>query len=93
MSADTMDYNTSTEIAYFTGPTELSGDSIYLYTEKGWYDTRNDITTIWKSSVIDNRQQIIHGDSLFFDNVSGYGQSFGNVVIQDTTNKLAEFSV
>ncbi len=88
MTADTMDYNTKTETAFFTGPTELNGDSIYLYCEKGWYDTKNDVTTVWKNAVIDNRQQIIHGDSLYFDDQTGYGQSFGNVVIEDTTNNL-----
>jgi lipopolysaccharide export system protein LptA len=88
MTADTMDYNTKTETAFFTGPSELKGDSLYLYCEKGWYDTKNDVTTIWKNAVIDNRQQIIHGDSLFFDNISGFGQSFRNVVIEDTTNNL-----
>jgi lipopolysaccharide export system protein LptA len=88
MTADTMDYNTNTEISYFTGPTELNGDSIYLYCEQGWYDTRNDVTNIWRHALIDNRKQIIHGDSLFFDNISGFGQSFGNVIIQDTTNDL-----
>jgi lipopolysaccharide export system protein LptA len=89
MTADTMDYNTLTEISYFTGPTELKGDSLYLYCEKGWYDTKNDVTTIWKNPLIDNRKQIIHGDSLYFDNVTGYGQSFRNVLIQDTINELA----
>jgi lipopolysaccharide export system protein LptA len=88
MTADTMDYNTKTETAFFTGPTELNGDSIYLYCEKGWYDTKNDVTTIWKNAVIDNREQIIHGDSLFFDDITGYGQSWGNVTIEDTTNNL-----
>jgi lipopolysaccharide export system protein LptA len=88
MTADTMDYNTKSETAFFTGPTELNGDSLYLYCEKGWYDTKNDVTSIWRNAVIDNRQQIIHGDSLFFDDKSGYGQSFGNVVIEDTTNNL-----
>ena len=88
MTADTMDYNTKTEIAFFTGPTELNGDSLYLYSEKGWYDTKNDVTRIWKNAVINNREQIIHGDSLFFDNITGYGQSFGNVVIEDTTKNL-----
>ena len=29
MTADTMDYNTKTETAFFTGPTELNGDSLY----------------------------------------------------------------
>jgi lipopolysaccharide export system protein LptA len=88
MTADTMDYNTNTETSFFTGPTELKGDSLYLYCEKGWYDTKNDVTTLWKKALIDNKQQIIHGDSLFFDNRTGYGQSFGNVIIEDTTDNL-----
>lgn len=89
MTADTMDYNTKTEISYFTGPSQLKGDSLYLYSEKGWYDTKNDVTTLWKHAMIDNKKQIIHGDSLYFDNISGFGQSFRNVIIQDTANDLA----
>jgi len=89
MTADTMDYNTLSKIAYFTGPTELNGDSLYLYCEKGWYDTKKKVTSVWKNAVIDNRKQIIHGDSLFFNDSTGYGESFRNVVIEDTVNHLA----
>ncbi|MCU0409445.1 MAG: hypothetical protein MUD02_10900, partial [Bacteroidales bacterium] len=88
MTADTMDYNTETEIAFFTGPSELEGDSIYLYCEKGWYDTKNEKTAIWKNALIDNREQIIKGDSLLFDDLAGFGESFGNIEIIDTTNNL-----
>jgi lipopolysaccharide export system protein LptA len=88
MTADTMDYNTKTETSYFTGPSELTGDSIYLYCEKGWYDTRNDISRIWKNALINNRQQIITGDSLYYDGVKGYGQAFRNTAITDTTNNI-----
>ncbi len=88
MTADTMDYETSTETAFFTGPSELSGDSLYLFCERGWYDTKNDVSRIWKNAVIDNRQQIIHGDSLYYDGKTGYGQSFGNISIADTTNNI-----
>lgn len=88
MTADTMDYNTDTGTAFFTGPSELKGDSIYLYCEKGWYDTRNDLTRISKNALIDNRQQLITGDSLFYDDQLGYGESFGNMRIIDTTNKV-----
>ncbi len=88
MTADTMDYNTKTETAFFTGPSELEGDSLYLYCEKGWYDTKNDISRIWENALIDNRQQVIKGDSLFYDGVTGYGQSFRNTSITDTTNSI-----
>jgi lipopolysaccharide export system protein LptA len=88
MNADTMDYNTTSETAFFTGPTKLKGDSINLYCEKGWFDTKNDITSLWKNAEIDNLQQKITGDSLYYDKRKGYGESFGNVVIRDSTNNI-----
>jgi len=88
MTADTMDYNTSSEIAYFTGPTELDGDSMHMHSEKGWYDTKKEITSVWKNAMIDNRKQIVHGDSLFFNDSTGYGEAFRNVIIEDTINHL-----
>jgi len=88
MTADTMDYNTETETAFFTGPSELKGDSIYLYCEKGWYDTKNKQTRIWENALIDNKQQIITGDSLFYNDSTGYGEAFRNTVIADTNNNI-----
>ncbi len=88
MTADTMDYNTESETALFTGPSELVGDSLYLYCERGWYDTKNDITSIWKNALIDNMQQIIKGDSLYYEDYSGFGESFGNTSLTDTTDNL-----
>jgi lipopolysaccharide export system protein LptA len=89
MTADTMDYNTTTEIAYFTGPTHVRGDSANLYCEKGWYDTKKRISSLWKNAMIDNHKQIVHGDSLFYNDNTGFGESFRNVLIQDTVNKIA----
>jgi lipopolysaccharide export system protein LptA len=88
MTADTMDYNTKTETAYFIGPSEMEGDSIYLYCERGWYDTKKDVSRIWKNAVINNRQQIVTGDSLFYDNAEGHGIGYRNTVITDTTNNI-----
>jgi len=88
MTADTMDYNTESETALFTGPSELTGDSLYLYCERGWYDTKNDITRIWKNALIDNRKQVVRGDSLYYENGTGFGESFGNISITDTTDNI-----
>jgi lipopolysaccharide export system protein LptA len=88
MTGDTMDYNTESETAFFTGPSEVNGDSIYIYCEKGWYDTKKNIARIWENAIINNRQQIIHGDSLYYDNNTGFGQAFRNISIADTTNDV-----
>ncbi|MCU0472168.1 MAG: hypothetical protein MUC93_02220 [Bacteroidales bacterium] len=88
MTADTMDYNTKSEIAIFTGPSEMKGDSIYLYCERGWYDTKNNVTRIWRNALINNMKQIVRGDSLFYNENTGYGQSFRNISISDTNNHI-----
>ena len=86
MTADTMDYNTETGTAIFTGPSEMKGDSIYLACEWGWYDTRNNKTRISKNAVIDNKKQIISGDSIYYDDNTGYGEAFRHTTISDTAS-------
>jgi lipopolysaccharide export system protein LptA len=88
MTADTMDYSTKSETVFFTGPSEVKGDSLYMYCEKGWYDTKNDVTRLWKKSIINNRQQIIRGDSLYYEKKTGFGEAFRNVLISDTSNDI-----
>lgn len=88
MTADTMRYDTSREIVWFAGPTEAVGDSIYLYCENGWSDTRNDVSQLMKNAVLDNREQRITGDTLWYDEKSGEGEAFGNVTITDTTDNI-----
>jgi lipopolysaccharide export system protein LptA len=88
MTSDTMNYNTETETVFFTGPSEVNGDSIYMYCERGWYETKSKISSIWKNAFIDNKKNTLRGDSLFYDDSLGFGQAFRNVVIEDTTNSV-----
>lgn len=88
MTADTMRYDTSREIVWFAGPTEAIGDSIYLYCENGWSDTKNDVSQLMKNAVLDNREQRITGDTLWYDEKTGEGEAFGHVTITDTTDNI-----
>ncbi len=88
MTADTMRYDTSREIAWFAGPSEVVGDSIYLYCENGWSDTRNDVSQLMKNAVLDNREQRITGDTLWYDERKGQGEAFGHVTVTDTTDNI-----
>jgi lipopolysaccharide export system protein LptA len=88
MTGDTMDYNTETETAFFTGPSKVKGDSINIFCLRGWYDTKNDLMRLWKDAMIDNKQQIIKGDSLYYESKTGFGQAFRNISIADTSNDV-----
>ena len=83
MKADTLRYNTLTEVVYFEGPSEARGDSIYLYCEKGWSNTKSNISRLMKNAVLDNKKQRLSGDTLYYDENRGYGEGFGNVLITD----------
>ena len=88
MTSDTMNYNSESETVFFTGPTEVTGDSLYMYCERGWYETKTKISSIWKNAFIDNKKNTLRGDSLFYNDSLSYGQAFRNVVIEDTANSV-----
>jgi lipopolysaccharide export system protein LptA len=88
MLSDTLQYHTETEIAYFFGPTTITGDSMFIYCENGWYDTKNDISQFGINAYIINKEQTLYGDSIFYNKNLGYGEVFRNVLVVDTINKF-----
>jgi len=83
MYSDTLQYNTVNEFAYFLGPSEVIGDSIYVKCNRGWYDTRNEVSLLLDDAYIDNEVQVVTGDSLYYERENGYGTAYYNVTITD----------
>lgn len=90
LHSDTLKYNSQTERAFIVGPTTIVGskDGGTLYSEEGWYDTKANIAELYKGSKIINKDQILEGDTLFYDRNSGDGKARHRVVLSDTTNKV-----
>ena len=92
MYSDSLTYNSSTEISYFYGPTEIVSDTNYIYCENGWYDTQNDISEFEENAYLVHKYQILKGDSLYYERYhkgrSGMGQAFGNVSMIDTVENI-----
>ena len=88
MYADTLIYDTKTEIAYFLGPSEVIGDSLYVRCNTGWYDTRNEKSLLLDSARVDNMVQIVTGDSLYYENGTGFGTAYYDVTITDKEREI-----
>ncbi len=86
--SDTLKYNTTTNIAYFLGPTEIISDSNYIYCEKGWYNTETDISFLKNNACLENPKQTISGDSLYYERANGYGEAYQNVELFDSEQKI-----
>lgn len=88
MTCDTLRYNTESEVAFFLGPTKIVGDSNLIYCENGWYNTKTNKSQYNKNAYLENGNQRIKGDSLFYDRNLKYGKAFKNVSIIDSTENI-----
>jgi len=88
IKSDTLKYNTLSEISYFFGPTTITGKEEKIYCRNGWYNSKKDVSRFSKEAVLENKNQQIKGDSLFYDKGNSYGKATGNVTITDTTEKI-----
>ncbi len=87
-TCDNAAYNTSTEVLYFTSRTHLYSTENEAWTDGGWYDSQEDITTLIGNAELHNQNQHISGDSLYFDNNIKYGQGWNHVHLVDSVKNF-----
>lgn len=85
---DRLRYNTETKIAYFDGTTTIVSDSGKIESTRGIYDTERDVAILLDKSIIHHKQGDMVGDSLLYDRRNGIAEAFGNMVLNDTINKM-----
>jgi lipopolysaccharide export system protein LptA len=88
IDSDTLRYNTLTEVVYFLGPTTITGDPTRIYCENGWYNTQTDISQFNENARVNNNNQILSADSIYYDNRQGTGKAFMNVEVTDTVENI-----
>ena len=88
MYSDSLRYNTETEIASFFGPSKIVGDSNYIYCENGWYNTKTETSQFNKNAFLRSKQNIIKGDSLYYNRNLGMGKAYNNVEVIDTSSSI-----
>ena len=93
---DSLDFDRLYDNAYFfeggkmvdgnTEPHITSGKS-KIYSEQGFYDTKNDRARLMNRSVLSNGGKTMVGDSVYYDSKQGFSQAFRHVVYVDSQNK------
>ena len=80
VEADTFQFNTVTEVAYFLGPTEItSSDGMVLNADNGGeYKTREDVSSFTEAAV-DIGKYLLYGDELFGDKLEEFYTATYNV--------------
>jgi len=88
MFSDSLRYNIQTGISTFYGPSKIVSDANLIYCERGWYDTKKDISRFSKNAYLWSKNKLLKGDSLFYDRNMKYGIAQNKVWLVDSSNKI-----
>ena len=78
--------NQNTNTANFLGPTTIinkNNPSNYIYTEKGTYKMTSKEVFLNKNSKIYYNGKILTGDTMYYNQNTGFGTAKGNVILDD----------
>lgn len=86
LNANHLDYYTNSGKAYLYGPSTITSDDNLIYSEKGYYDTKQNISHFTKNARIEYNDREIKADSLYYDRNLGFASATNNIQIIDTLN-------
>ncbi len=89
LESNHLDYFTNNGQAFLYGPSTITSKDNFIYTEKGFYDTKTDISHFTKNSRIEYNNREIKGDSLYYDRTKGFASATQHIEMRDTLNNSA----
>jgi lipopolysaccharide export system protein LptA len=82
-----LDFYSNSGHSYLFGPSTITSKANYIYTEKGFYDTKKNLAHFLNKSYIKYDDRIIKGDSLYYDRNKEFASATRNVKITDSINR------
>lgn len=82
-----LDYYSNSGHSYLFGPSTITSKANYIYTEKGFYDTKKNLAHFLRKSYIKYEDRLIEGDSLYYDRNREFASATRNVKITDSINR------
>ena len=82
-----LDYYSNSGHSYLFGPSTITSKTNYIYTEKGFYDTKKNLAHFLRKSYIKYDDRLIEGDSLYYNRNTEFASATRNVKITDSINR------
>jgi lipopolysaccharide export system protein LptA len=89
--SDTLQYNSTTKIATFRGPSKVTKENDVLYADHGEYDTEKARSIFTGRAKVESGKYFIDGDRIRYDEVGKHGIAEGNVKMTSVENNLEVF--
>jgi lipopolysaccharide export system protein LptA len=89
MLADSMRYDTRRKIAYFISPTTIISGKDTIFTNSGYFDTKNNRANFGQRPLVrKGEHNTLQSDRLDYDKARGRGTAEGKVISRDTKEKV-----
>jgi len=90
LESNHLDYYTQTGLAYLFGPSTITNNQNKnkIYAEKGFYNTKTDVSHFIKNAKLFLKERTIEGDSLFYDKRKGFASATNNIRVIDTVENF-----
>ncbi len=87
INTDTLRYATRSSVAYFFGPTRITGSNSNVYCERGRFNTKTEVAHFGKNARIQNEDNVLCADSIYYENVAEFGKAWYNIELYDKKSK------
>mgnify|MGYP000846697555 FL=1 len=90
IESDHLDYYTNSGHAFLYGPSTITNqkDNNKIYSERGFYNTKTDISHFVKNAKLFLDERTIEGDSLYYDKIRGFASATNNIKVIDTAENF-----
>lgn len=88
LKSNHLDYYTNSGEAFLYGASTITSKENFIYCEKGFYDTKQNISHFTKNARIEYNDREIKADSLYYDRNIGFASATNNIIITDTINHV-----
>ncbi len=90
LESNHLDYFTNSGLTYLYGSSIVKNtkNNNVIYSNKGFYNTKKDISHFVKNVKLYLNEKIIIGDSLYYDKRKGFASATDNIKIIDTVNNF-----
>ena len=87
LHTENLHYNTRTKWAHATGKTNLFSGGSHIYTTDGFYNTDSGQARLSQRPQLFNKGRKLVGDSIAYNQKTGFSEAFKNVVFTDSTDQ------
>ena len=90
LESNHLDYYTDSGLAYLYGPSTITNteNENRIYSERGFYNTKTDISYFVKNAKLYLKERTVEGDSLYYDKKKGFASATNNIQVIDTVKNF-----